>query len=506
MVTTRRAWMRAAAALGASICFAGCASAAAAAGVAAALDFAGFAQELDGVLLLPRDAAFARAKRTRNARFDDVTPRAIVQAQTVADVQRALRLARENGVHLVVRGGGHSYVGASVCDGIVLDLRAMRDVMVDAAAQTVRAGPGNTNLDIAAAAQTAGLAVPLGTCPTVGIVGLTLGGGKGYSSRMLGLTCDSLLEVEIVLASGDVARCSASHEPDLFWACRGGGGGTFGVVTSLLFRAHPVGVTSSFQLDWRLGDAARAWQQWQRIALTAPDHLFVRFELGRDSTTRVVRWYGQCFGPREDARALLAPFLDDKALAHLDLAEGSWLDATRRFAGCGSQSMDACRAANAAEPDEDARGGFAAKSEYFAQPLADDVVDDVLRVFEASHEDVPAWDGLVLDPGGGAIARIARTDTAFVHRDAAWNAEVYSFWPPNTERRRVRARRRWLRAMRDVLTPHATGETYQNYLDDERATWAVDAFAENLPRLQSIKQRVDAAGFLRGSQIIAPRA
>ena len=198
------------------------------------------AAALRGEVLAPDDAGYEAARAVYNGMIA-LRPRLIARCADVADVIAAVGFGRDNGLPIAIRGGGHNGAGfASVDDGLVIDLSRMNGVRVDPAARTVRVGAGCTQGDVDHATHAFGLAVPAGIVSTTGIAGLTLGGGHGYLARKHGLTIDNLLEADVVLADGRFVTASADSHPDLFWALRGGGG-NFGVVTSFLFRAHPVG-------------------------------------------------------------------------------------------------------------------------------------------------------------------------------------------------------------------------------------------------------------------------
>jgi len=195
---------------------------------------------LNGNVVLPHDAAYEAARKIWNAMIDK-HPALIVGCATTSDVVRAVHFARDNGLPLAVRGGGHNIAGNAVCDdGIVIDLSQMKAADVDAGSRRVTIEGGATLADLDAATQAHGLATPVGINSTTGIAGLTLGGGFGWLSRKYGMTIDNLESAEVVTAAGEVVRVSATEHPDLFWAIRGGGG-NFGVVTRFEFRLHAVG-------------------------------------------------------------------------------------------------------------------------------------------------------------------------------------------------------------------------------------------------------------------------
>ncbi|WP_218026754.1 FAD-binding oxidoreductase [Nocardia inohanensis] len=203
------------------------------------LDWAGLRNRLSGSLLLPQDSGYERAKLAFNPRFDDRRPAAVAKCGTVSDVQACVTAAAGTGITVAARSGSHSYAGYSTPDdGLIIDVGGLDGVEVRSDGTAV-IGAGARLMPVYAGLADAGRCLPAGSCPTVGIAGLTLGGGIGVLAGKYGLTCDSLVSAEIVTADGTVRTASATSEPDLFWALRGGGGGNFGVVTSFTFRTQP---------------------------------------------------------------------------------------------------------------------------------------------------------------------------------------------------------------------------------------------------------------------------
>src|SRR5438034_2595980 len=220
---------------------------------------------LRGRLIGPLNPGYPAARLVYDPRFDDVRPRAIVIAATAGDVTRTILFARDHALAFAARCGGHSYGGYSLSDGIVIDVSAMATIRPSTDTGTVTIGAGAKVIDVAAGLATVGAVIPVGTCATVGISGLTLGGGQGVVGRRFGLTCDSLRAARVVLADGRIVTCDPSKEADLFWALRGAGGGNLGVVTSFTFASYPLDGITAFSMSWPWSDAAdvaAAWQTW----------------------------------------------------------------------------------------------------------------------------------------------------------------------------------------------------------------------------------------------------
>ncbi len=225
-----------------------------------------------GELIGPKDAGYNEARALYNAMIDK-RPRLIARCADVADVITAVNFGRDNGLLIAIRGGGHNGPGLGSCDdGLVIDLSRLKGVRVDPAAKTVRVEPGCTQGDVEHAAHAFGLAVPAGIVSTTGVSGLTLGGGTGYLSRAFGLTIDNLIEADVVLADGRFVTASESEHPDLFWALRGGGG-NFGIVTSFLFRAHPVTNVYAGPIFWEIKHAKEIMSFYRDFLPKAPEKL-----------------------------------------------------------------------------------------------------------------------------------------------------------------------------------------------------------------------------------------
>ena len=233
---------------------------------------------LDGDVVVPGGGRYASARLLWDTRFDRLKPRAIAYCANAADVERIVRWAVRERIHVVPRSGGHSYAGYSSGNGVVVaDVSRLSGVAVSPSRATVGAGANLFRVYSALARH--GVTIPGGSCPTVGIAGLALGGGVGYSSRHFGTTADNLRRLRIVTAGGESLVCDASHHADLFWACRGGGGGNFGIVTDLTFATHQVSTVSTYQIEWPWAQAPQALAAWQAFAPYAPDELFSVLDL-----------------------------------------------------------------------------------------------------------------------------------------------------------------------------------------------------------------------------------
>jgi FAD/FMN-containing dehydrogenase len=438
-----------------------------------------------GPVVEPGDAAYDHARMAWNGAIDR-RPAAVVHASDGDDVAAAIRAARGAGLPFTVRAGGHSVSGRSVRDGAVcIDLRGLRSVDVDPASETVRVGGGALLGELDAATQEQGLAVPGGQISHTGIGGLTLGGGIGWLMRNHGLTIDSLLSAEVVLADGRIVRASADEHAELFWALRGGGG-DFGVVTSFDFRAHRIGPTvlgGMLAYPWeRAGEALRASRELIESAppeltifdvlLTAPPEAPFPPELqGRRVAVVGVAWSGDL----AEGERVLAPLREACPPA---------LDLVGPMPYVALQSM-----LDQTAPHE---WRYYDRAHYLPE-----VDDELIEALIAGFEEVPTPQAhIVTGWMGGAIDRVAPGETAFGHRDArafTWIIGCSGHQPvgPVTD---------WVRRVWDDTSRLATGGVYVNALNSERSVR--DAYADGIwERLVAVKRRYDPDGALAGNGI-----
>src|SRR6266540_44334 len=299
-------------------------------------------RSLRGDVIQRGETAYDAARLLYNTRFDAVKPRAVVFCESLADVQRTVRWSRKHKLRIVPRSGGHSYGGYSTTAGVIVDVSRLHRISVDARRRAA-VGAGARLIDVYERLWQNGLTVPAGTCPTVGIAGLALSGGIGLAARKFGLTCDNLLEATIVTGDGNALVCNAHEHADLYWALRGGGGGSLGIVTRLVFRTHPVGQVTTFALEWPWSDAKRVLQAWQKQAPHAPDGLFSVLNLNAAGGSSVphITCAGQFFGTEERLRALLKPVAEAGTPTRFTTTSRSYMSAQLMWGGC-SGSVAEC--------------------------------------------------------------------------------------------------------------------------------------------------------------------
>jgi FAD/FMN-containing dehydrogenase len=455
---------------------------------------------LDGAVVYPGHGPYAIAKQQYDPRFDDARPLAVAYCVSVRDVQRALAWAKRHRVVVAPRSGGHSYAGYSTGTGrLVVDTTRLAAVTVDATRRTATVGAGARLVDVYAALATRGVTIPAGSCPTVGIAGLVLGGGVGYASRQFGLTSDNLVELDLVTASGALLRCDAGHNADLFWASRGGGGGNFGTATRFRFRVHRVDTVSVYRAEWPWEKARAVVKAWQAFAPHAPDALFSVCDLiaSADRSPGAkphVSSAGQFFGSVASLRTLLAPLLAVGEPIRFSTASMPYLRATLGWAECGTVAGCHLRGNGAGTLP---RASFRARSDYANRPLTAAALNAIVRALEARQADPAHGRAEVLfDSYGGAINRVPAQATAFVHRNALFSIQYVAI-PGVTARDRA-----WLDRLYAAMRPHVSGFAYQNYIDPALATWPHAYYGVNLPRLQRVKRRYDPANVFRFPQSI----
>ncbi|MFT4036679.1 MAG: FAD-binding oxidoreductase [Thermomicrobiales bacterium] len=428
---------------------------------------------LTGQPAWPGDPLYEETRWVFNARFAPA-PAGIVFCFETADVQNALAWAAAQGLPVCVRSGGHSYEGYSALDGhLVIDLSEMDAIALDAAGNAV-IGPGARMAGLYATLAEQGVTIAGGTCPGVGLGGLALGGGIGFRARRDGLTCDTLLAAEVVLADGRVVTVSATEQPDLFWALRGGGGGNVGVVTSLTLRTTPAEDVAMASIVWPWDEAPAVIAAWQDWAPFTDDRLTSSLAFFRPDSG-VIGFTGVLLGGVAELEQLLWPMLAVGSPSPV-LRALTWAEAAVDLAGPNAPHAT-----------------FKNASAFAARPLS----PEAIAIAVAQMAAAPAPSNLVsFFSLGGAIATVPPGATAYPHRRALFDIQYQAYWQEAWE---AEANIAWIDGFRAALAPYTSG-AYVNYVDADLPDWAVAYYGRNLNRLMRVKARYDPGNVFGGPQ------
>ncbi len=449
-----------------------------------------FSESLNGRLILPGADVYDAARSLWNGMIDR-RPAMIARCNNVEDIVKAVHFARENGLTVSIKGGGHGVSGKAVCDdGLMIDLTNMKKVVVDPDARTARVEPGATLGVLDEATQAHGLATTGGLVSETGVAGLTLGGGLGYLARRFGLTIDNLISAELVTADGRRIRVSDAENPDLFWALRGGGG-NFGVVTSFEYQLHPVGPEVLVaQIFYPIDAAGQVLGAYRQLMATAPDELacyalavnippvdpFPEGFHGKGAIALVA-----CYSGTEKAgMSLLEPVrnIGDPILEAVGPMPYTALQ----------QSFD--------------QGMPEGKRYYWKGHYVDGITDDAIEVFTRFANRIPGDFSMAgFEPMGGAISRVDQASTAFPERNAPFSLGIWAGWADPARDDEIIA---WTREFYKAMEPYASGGVYTNYLDQDDDGKVRSVYGEKYARLQKIKGQYDPDNFFRLNQNIEP--
>ena len=444
-----------------------------------------------GQLLMPSDEGYEVARKVYNGMIDKRLG-AIARCVNVADVMAAVRAAREQDVLAAIRGGGHNGGGLGICDdGLVIDLSLMRGVRVDPAARTVRAEGGCTGADVDHATHAFGMATSTGTISTTGIAGLTLGGGIGHLSRPYGLTIDNLLAVDVVLADGSFVTADAEKHTDLYWAVRGGGG-NFGVVTSFLFRLHPVKMVSAGPTFWPLDQTPQVMKAYREFITQAPEDVsgFFAFltvppvplfpaNLHNQKMCGII-WCSTAAPEKADQATKAMRSVGTPALDHVGPMPFPAIQSL--FDGLYPPGLQW----------------------YWRADFFKEISDASIAPHLKYAEQLPTGHSTMhMYPINGAAQRVGNTDTAFSYRDALWAGVIVGVDPDPKNKEKITS---WTKGYFDALHPHSLGGAYVNFMMEEGQERVKASFRDNYDRLATIKKRYDPTNFFRVNQNIRPAA
>jgi len=444
---------------------------------------------LRGELIQPKDAGYDAARKVYNGMIDR-RPGAIARCADVADVITAVKFARKHKVLLAIRAGGHNAGGLGLCDdGLVIDLARLRGIRVDPAARTVRVEGGCTLGDLDHATHAFGQTVPGGIISTTGVAGLTLGGGVGNLARTCGLSIDNLISADVVLADGRLVTASAKKNQDLFWALRGGGG-NFGVVTSFLFRTHPISTVHAGPTFWDIGKSAQVLRWYGEFIRRAPKELNGYFafvtvppvppfpEALHGRKVCAVVW---CYaGPAKKADKVFKP--------------------VREFASPllhGVQPMPLPALQSFFDPLYPPGLQW-----YWKAAFVKDLSDAAIAANVEHGAKLPTPHSTMhMYPIDGAAHKVKKRDTAFSYRDANWAQVIVGVDPDPANRQKITD---WAKRYWDAVHPHSAGGGYMNFMMEEGEDRVRAAYGDNYDRLAKIKRKYDPGNLFRVNQNIKP--
>jgi FAD/FMN-containing dehydrogenase len=448
---------------------------------------------IGGTVVRPHSPEYDELRTPAMLRFHDIKPEAIVLCASPQDVSETIAFARRHALEIGIRSGGHSVAGRSSTEGLLIDVTPMDAVSLEGGVATVGAGVRLGALEDAC--EPLGLTIPAGSSHSVGIAGLTLGGGLGILGRTHGLTSDHLLEAEIVLADGRTVVCDEHDHADLFWALRGAGGGSLGVVTSLVFRTVPAPATTVFHATWDVRSAVALIDAWQRWAPDGPDELDATLRLNLDGGldgSRTLDVFGAYLGTETEASELLGTLAADSKAEPESSAfrHGSYRTAKRYLDGLAPGEV---------WPDEglptrsSPRPGYLfTKSEFFRRTIPLETISALLAdllegIGRGETREV------TFTPWRGAYNRVPAGATAFVHRDERSIVQHLSSVDPDVNAAGRDLARGWLARSWGLVHPWGSGGVYPNFpdpdLDDSRVY-----LGDNDDRFQRVKARYDPDG------------
>jgi FAD/FMN-containing dehydrogenase len=452
-----------------------------------------------GEVLVAGSAEYESARRSQIARFDGVRPRAVVRCRVAEDVAQALASAREEGLHVALRSGGHCFAGRSSTTGVVVDVSGLNEVTV--ADGTVTVGAGARLADVYDALAAHDRTIAAGCGPTVGITGLTLGGGLGILGRSHGLTCDQLLSAGAVLADGRIVDCDEHRHRDLFWALQGAGGGQFAAVTQLVFRTLPALDATGFHLVWPWTAAAAAVTAWQTWAPDTPDAIAASLVVTAPKDCGLspfVTVFGAVLDEESAARAALAELVAavGAAPAKAVYAPGPYREIKRYLAEYDVSSGER-------RPVEREGGHSYSKSEFFRRELPADAIAELLAGFTDGRRQGEAR---VLDftPWAGEYNRVPADATAFVHRAERFLLKQEVVVDAGASDAERQAARDWVSRSWALVHAWGSGGVYPNFPDPELEDWGRAYHGANLDRLQRVKTTYDPENVFRFDQSIQP--
>ncbi|HLQ06315.1 MAG TPA: FAD-binding oxidoreductase [Nitrososphaerales archaeon] len=442
-----------------------------------------FKTALRGSLLRPGTDGYEDARKIWNANIEK-HPALIAKCTGVADIVHSVNFARDNEVLVSIKGGGHSIPGLGLCDGgLAIDLSSLKGVRVDPVEKTARAGTGVTWGEYDHETQSYGLASTGGEISTTGISGLTLGGGNGWLNGMFGTSCDNLIGADVVTADGTSHSVNQDQEKDLFWGLRGGGG-NFGVVSSLKYKIHPVGKVIGGFVGWHLDMTKEVMEFLEGFVRDLPDEvgkIGVEVIASREGVPMVIIRPGY-FGSVEEGQKLLAPIQKLGQPRYDNLRPMSY---------------------EALQSSRDPYWPWG-RHNYFKSGFVKALTDDVIETYVAHTRNVPSqYSQIAVEYYHGAYSRVKSDETAYPHRLTGWNLAIGGSWLDASESEK---NINWVRAFWDDIEPFTSGGVYVNFMSAGEDDRVKVAYGGNYDRLVSVKNRYDPTNLFKVNENIKPSA
>ena len=443
-------------------------------------------------MLRPGDHGFRATALPNNLRYASILPQGIAKCASATDVAQAILWSQQNDIALITRSGGHSYAGFSTTHSLMIDMTLINQAQFAPSSGIVTIGGGIRNVDLYSALQAAGATITHGRCIGVGGAGFLLGGGIGFNMRRYGLACDQVLSSELVTADGQILTLSATENPDLFWACRGGGGGNFGINTSFSLQTMPADdLITVFEIMWS-GQSDAIYAALVHALQDAPPIMGNRVAASAVTPAQLARGQdvtitllGQLAGTPAELADILAPVYQVAAPLSADIEQLAYWDAQLTF-------LD-----EPGPPDH-----YQERSSFFAAPPSAEAI-------EAAFSFLRAWPGtsesatFVLFQTGAQVNAVAPATTAFVHRDSNWLMTMALNWGDHDSRSTVQRNLEWQAGFYEAMRNFSSG-AYVNFCDPSLTTWQTDYYGANLSRLESIKAQVDPLQVFKFPQSILP--
>jgi len=453
--------------------------------------WADLASRISGPVLRPGDSGYLAAALPNNLRYASILPEGIAECTSVSDVAQAIRWSRQHNIPLTTRSGGHNYAGFSTTRGLMIDMKRINQFEFDSSSGVVTIGGGILNSVLYSALRAANATITHGRCIRVGGAGFLLGGGIGFNMRRYQLGCDLMLDSQLVTADGEILTLSNNENSPLFWACRGGGGGNFGINTSFSLQTVPADeLLTVFQISWS-GKSDAVYASLLDALQAAPDTMGNRVEATAVTAQQqssgqdvVITLLGQLAGSTDELADILAPVYKVAAPISSDIRQLPYWDGQDFLDELGPPSF------------------YQERSSFFVGAPSSQAVDTAFS-FLRNWPGTSQVTGLALFQTGGQIKKVAPDATAFVHRNSDWLMSIQLVWDKSDSAATVQKNLEWQAAFYQAMRNFSSG-AYVNFPDISLTTWQQDYYGANLSRLESIKAQVDPTQVFKFAQSIPP--